>query len=269
VDFSSVQEPATPPASSQGDESKPLTTPLRCLLGLPSNCWIHSDVLVSVASAGDRVVEAKVKFAAGSLLCHVFNQLWCDALNSTPRPDLFAMHHADLSAGPGWLDDLVEEMFRSGADLISCVVAIKDPRGLTSTGLLDTETGRLRRVTIRELADLPDTFGAAELVNAWNLDGAASRYVLCANTGLWVCKFGPWADDVRFEMSDRIEKVGENYIARVFSEDWLFSTVLAEKGLSVKVTKKLQVVHYGTAAFGAGGETPAWGRLAHDEWCIV
>lgn len=267
MDAATGEAPATP---VQGDEQPAITTPLTCILGLPSNCWIHSDVLVSVASAGFRVVEAKVKFATGSLLCHCFNQLWAGALNTKPRPDLFAMHHADLYSDAGWLDELTEEMFRARADLLSCVVPIKDSRGLTSTGLLDVQSGALRRLTVRELADLPDTFGAAELAKAWNLEGEAGRFVLCVNTGLWVCKFGPWAEDVRFETSDRIEKdVDGQYIARVFSEDWLFSTMLAEKGLVVKATKKLQVIHYGTHGFASGGETPAWGRVAHDEWHVV
>lgn len=261
------EPPATPPAASDAPEREPLTTPLTCLLGMPSNCWVHSDVVVSIPTAGDRVVEAKVKFAAGSLLCHVFNQLWCDALNTEPRPNLFAMHHADVSADPGWLDTLVEEMFHTGADLLSCVIPIKDARGVTSTGLLDTKEGKLRRVTVRELAALPETFGERELVEAWKLEGEPGRYVMCANTGLWVCKFGAWAESVCFEIHDRIEKDADGaFVARVFSEDWLFSSTLATMGLTVKATQKIPVIHYGTHAFAAGGDVPPWGRVGHDGW---
>jgi hypothetical protein len=195
--------------------------------------------------------------------------LWAETLNTKPRPDLFAMHHADLTAKPNWLDDLVDEMIRVDCDLLSCVVAIKDPRGLTSTGLLDVEKQALRRVTIRELEGLPETFGVDELIEAWKLEGPPENFALCVNTGLWVCRFGDWAERVQFETGDHIDRDGDKFTPRVFSEDWMFSATLAAMGLRVKATKKIQTIHYGIAAFGAGGTTPAWGRQEHDDFTVI
>ncbi len=254
------------------DPSVSVVTPsLTCVLGFPHNGSMVPDAMFSLTQAS-RKIDTKVNFAASSLLCQNFNQLWCSALNDSPRPDLFALHHADLCAPPGWLDVLTDEMIDRGADMMGTVVAIKDARGLTSTAVLDSETSRLRRLTIRESAELPETFGIEDIHKAWSLPGDVSRYVLCLNSGLWVCRMGKaeWCERVCFTIGDRIDKSDEGkFIPRVFSEDWLFSAALSPMGLKVMCTRKVGVIHFGWAPFGSGGRHRPWGQMEHDEWLAV
>jgi hypothetical protein len=259
----------TAPLGSPDNEVAVVGPPLTCVLGFPHNGGMVPDAMFSLTQAS-RQIETSVNFAASSLLCHNFNQLWCSALNASPRPDLFALHHADLCAPPGWLDVLTEELVSTGADMVGTVVALKDARGLTSTAILDSETSKLRRLTVKEIAELPETFGIAELHKAWELPGDVSRYVLCINSGLWVCRMGDWSEKVCFTIGDRIDKMDDGkFIPRVFSEDWLFSSTLSTMGVKVMVTRKVGVIHFGIAPFGTGGKFRPWGQLEHDEWSDI
>jgi hypothetical protein len=71
--------------------------------------------------------------------------------------------HSDIGYEPYWLDKLVAEAQRQSADVLSAVVPLKGPGGETSTGIGDRETGRVRRLSARDLAGLPPTFSAADL----------------------------------------------------------------------------------------------------------
>jgi hypothetical protein len=153
---------------------------------------------------------------------------------------------------------------------VSCVVAIKDGRGLTSTAVLDSETSKLRRMTVRESHALPDTFGIADVHKAWELPGAVSRYVLCVNSGLWACKLGPWSEEVHFTIGDRIDKTDDGkFIPRVFSEDWMFSGELSTRGVKVMATRKVRVLHFGITPFGTGGDGKPWGSYETEGWLDV
>ena len=97
-----------------------------------------------------------------------FNTLFAVALNRAARGEIthFAMLHADIAPMPGWLDVLLEECDRLDADLVSALVPLKDGRGITSSGLGrigDPWGGAFRRVAVRELAGLPETFDNADL----------------------------------------------------------------------------------------------------------
>jgi hypothetical protein len=192
-----------------------------------------------------------------SLLAHNFNRLWCTALNERHEKGLthFAMHHADIAAPAGWLDVLLEEMERVGADVLSCIVPIKDARGLTSTGLQNPETGEITRFTMKQVQHLPETFDAARL---------GSDHHLMVNTGLWVCDFSePWIEDVCFEIRDRITKgTTGRYIANVLPEDWNFSAWCARRCLRVFATRKVPVSHHGSAVFKSDS---AWGDWHSDQ----
>jgi hypothetical protein len=192
-----------------------------------------------------------------SLLAHNFNRLWCTALNERQDKCLthFAMHHADIAAPAGWLDVLLEEMERVGADVISCIVPIKDARGLTSTGLQDPETGEITRFTMKQVLQLPETFDAA---------GLGSVHHLMVNTGLWVCDFGEaWVEQVCFEIRDRITRgTAGRYIANALPEDWNFSAWCARQGLKVFATRKVPVSHHGTAVFK---NDSGWGEWHSDQ----
>lgn len=264
------------------DTERPVATdadrPL-CMLAVPHNGYIVPEALGTLAAASARV-HVDVLQVGSSLLCHNFNKAWCDALNHDPRPDYFAMCHSDISAPANWIDVMLDELEATGADFCSAVVPIKDFRGLTSTALMDAGNGTLRRLVAHELRSvneagerlLPDTFTGADLAKLFGMPPDAN-VALCVNSGLWVCKFGAWAEGICFETGDRITRDpdpthprGERFIARVFSEDWLFSSSLVAKGIKVIATQKIPVLHFGRAPFGAGGPNHRpWG-MAHDEW---
>src|SRR5689334_16752230 len=116
----------------------------------------HYDQLDPQSLEGLMLASAKHRYSVntegGSLLALMFNLLWCRALNQRAGRGWthFAMHHSDIEAPAGWADTLVDEMERVGADVLSCVVPIKDNRGLTSTGWQDPHTRRIRRFTMAE-----------------------------------------------------------------------------------------------------------------------
>jgi hypothetical protein len=201
-----------------------------------------------------------------SLLAHGFNNAWCTALNmrKTHGIKYFAMLHADVGPGRFWMDTLIDELTRTGADAISCVIPIKDEKGLTSTGLdyRPTENMRmLRRLTMTEVMDLPETFGPEDTPEEWGMRDAP----LLVNTGCWVCDFTkPWVEKVRFQVTDMIGRDNNTgqFVAISDPEDWDFSRQLHTHGLKLKATRKVQIDHQGL--FHYSNDT-AWGTWQHDQ----
>ena len=197
------------------------------------------------------------RMIGSSLLAYGFNILWCTALNGREKYgwDRFAMHHADISAGPFWLDQLLEEQDRVGADVLSAVVPLKDSRGLTSTGLLNPNTAQVQRFTMKEIYDLPVTFTAEDL---------QTTKTLAINTGLWVCDFSkPWVEKALFSVVDWIAKDADgNFEARALSEDWYFSQWCAKEGLKVAATRIVPVDHKGQVRFS---NSYVWGEWEKDQ----
>jgi hypothetical protein len=229
-------------------------------LAVPHYGSIVPDALPSLAmpSARHRVT---LRAQGASLLAYNFNRLWCDALNQRRERGLthFAMHHADLAAPAGWLDTLIDEMQWSGADVLSVVVPIKDARGLTSTAVQHVESGALRRLTMHEIAELPETFDGAAVCKPGE--------VLLVNTGLWVCDFTrPWVEEAWFTIADRIVRRPDGtFQANVFSEDWNFSAWCQRRGLRVFATRIVPVKHFGAAGFG---NEAAWGEWSTDREAV-
>jgi hypothetical protein len=158
----------------------------------------------------------------------------------------------------GWLDILLEEMERHQADLISAVVAIKDGRGLTSTGIM--QNGRcLRRLTMHEAMELPETFTAADLERIGFPPGQ-----LALNTGLWLCKLTHEAvEQLHFTIRDDIERTRDGvFFVRCLSEDWYFSERAQRLGMKAVATRKVNVEHFGFAAYSSA---QAWGEWQHDQ----
>ena len=197
-----------------------------------------------------------------SLLCHNFNRLFCECLNlrvqpNVPRrPNFFSMLHADVSPDPGWLDVLYDEMLRVDADVISAVVAIKDPRGLTSTGVQDVATSRIRRFTMHEIMQFPETFQAA--------DTGHPDKPLMVNTGCWLARLDrPWVENFPgFTILDGLQKIGGQRIAAVLSEDWHASRWWADNGVRVFATRKVVCSHFGGLAYR---NDSAWGSWQYDK----
>ncbi len=182
---------------------------------------------------------------AGSLLDANFNQLWCEALNARESGGVthFGMIHDDVNPEDGWVDLLLREMRKSGADVISAVIPIKDRRGLTSTAVETADVWSPRRLSMREAHALPVTFGDAE---------AGGELLL--NTGLWLADIrGAWLDTPEppfFQCLNRITKGSDGKWKRqVRSEDWEFSRELRRRGVRLAATRAVSISHEGDTVF--------------------
>lgn len=251
--------------ASDGDPAPPAAGLRRVFLGLPHSGTIATDSISSLVAASLGRYDMQIGAAASSLLCYNFNRLWADALNCEPRPDFFAMHHSDIAAPDGWVDVLIETLEQERADMVSAVVPIKTARGLTSTGVVDIDQARRRRLTVREVATLPPVFDAKIAGALCGVKNAA----LIVNTGLWVCRFAalPGVEELHFHMGDsiRVDEASGKFRARCLPEDWMWSIDFAARGHKIVATTRVPVRHYGHTAF-AIGVGPLWGQSQPDEW---
>lgn len=186
--------------------------------------------------------------AGGSLLAHVFNVLWAGAMQvrEKARADYFVMLHGDVIPAGGWVDTLVAEIEWTGADVVSAVLPIKDKRGVTSTAIDDPDDvwTPLRRLTMTEVARLPETFSAADCGYPDN--------ALLVNTGCWICDLRkPWVNEFPgFEIRDRIRRLPDGTPQAVCQpEDWNFSRWLHARGCKVLATRKVHADHAGEYRF--------------------
>ncbi len=195
----------------------------------------------------------------GSLLANVFNVLWTQGLEARDHHGVthFAMLHADVVPQLGWADKLLAECERLQADVVSCVLPIKDGRGVTSTAIDNpADPWRpLRRLTMREVARLPETFTAADA-------GHPGRRLL-VNTGCWIADLRkPWADDAYFTIQDRrVIRNGKRDVETI-PEDWNFSRQVQDAGGRVYATRAVHANHLGAAMYPNQG---AWGAWERDE----
>lgn len=183
------------------------------------------------------------------------NVLWVEALNAAQRGEIthFAMLHSDIHPSIGWVDTLASEMVRHGADLISTVVALKDPRGLSSTGVgnPDDPWNAFRRFTMRELHEMPETFSIADTPHP-------ERYLL-HNTGCWLADLRnpAWrtVDDSGFLLATFSFPVAAQIMPdgtvehRRESEDWYFSRKIAGLPLKTFATRKVVTSHFGDTPY--------------------
>lgn len=205
-------------------------------------------------------IDLAVEHAEGSLLAHVFNRLWCSALNAClegKKIDYFAMLHSDIGPEDFWLDKLIAECEAKELDVLGVAVPIKSGHGLTSIALDNAEGDSwnpLCRLSLKEVYELPETFTQEDV-----------GHPLLLNTGCWVCKFDPeWAAQVRFTINDRIvfDRSKGRYVSQVEPEDWYFSRLCNEMGLRTGVTRTVAVEHQGSMGFG---NARPWGQWEHDE----
>lgn len=187
-----------------------------------------------------------------SLLANAFNLLWATALGARESEGVthFAMLHADVIPQDGWLDVLHGELSRTGADLVSAVVPIKDPYGVTSTAIGTKEDSwePERRLTMHEVFSLPETFSAADA-------GYPDRPLL-VNTGCWLADIRkPAFEGLFFEIRDQVTRqrdetgAHDEYSAWCIPEDWGFSRRLWERGGVALATRKVRLQHCGRYLF--------------------
>lgn len=225
-------------------------------VGVPSRGQMAVGTATALLQMGRTRVYV-VRTYCSSLLTLTFNRLWVAALNERARFTHFVMLHDDVvPLEAGWLDVLVREQRAARADVLSCVIPIKDERGLTSTAVWDRRANAMRRLTMHEAAALPPTFDAAAA-------GYPGWYVL-PNTGLWICDFTrPWVERVCFTIRDKnFRGPSGEWQTQCFGEDWDFGVQCAELGVRVCATRSVAIVHKG------GFDYPnmvGWGRLRTDD----
>jgi len=191
---------------------------------------------------------------------HNFNMGWCAALNLQQERGFthWAMIHSDIRTSPYWLDTLIGEMDRVNADIMTTIIAIKDWRGLTTTGIRHFGLWGSRRYTMREIFQLPETFSIE--------DTDEPTEILAINTGCWVCRFPragwPWKFP-GFKNEHRIVWRKGQATPEFDSEDWFFSEWAASQGLRVFATRKAEVFHIGRQEFG---NNAIWGMQQTDDW---
>jgi len=239
----------------------------RIFLGMPYSGPV--DMRVAQAFWGANCKYAEVVHFANpcTALCRNFNIILATALSMCERGEIthLAMLHDDNLPAQGFLNVLWEEMVRTEADLISAVVAIKDDRGLTSTGIDDPmntwEAGK--RFTSKEIMELPETFSKEDT-------GFPDRTLL-VNTGCWLADirkpFFRSTNNVNelvayFTMKDRVVNHNGTYKVEFESEDWFYSRRLDELGAKVVATRKPLITHLGDIGWP---NDRVWGKWSEDQ----
>lgn len=211
----------------------------KTFIGIPShNGQVYGDIINSIldaAIAGEPIVFRHQPF---SLLARNFNDLLSMAIN---RGDCthFLLLHADMIPTPGWLGKLHEVMEEKKCDVLSVVAPIKSNKAETSTALrlsFDNEQFRARRLSMKEIAEMPETFEHNNLL---------------VNSGCLLLDLrAPWIGKAWFEIKDEvIVKPDGKYKAVGISEDWLFSMRARAAGAKIFATRAVKVFHVGTHAF--------------------
>lgn len=186
--------------------------------------------------------------SANNLLANGFNKHWAMALNwqKAGIVDYFLMHHDDIEIRtPLWLDEMIMEMNRVGAAVLSVVQPIKDGKQTETSTAVETEHGpwRPRRMSFEEIDELPETF---------TLPG------LLINTGLMLVDIRrPEFHELvgnelyfHFEINDRIVSGKDGMLYAQFRpEDWNFSRLCHARHLPVYATRKIECLHYGEIGF--------------------
>lgn len=229
-----------------------MSEPIICI-GMPSrDPWACRDsVLAMEHCVRNRTRVVDLCLPPCPLLDHCFNQYWAEALNQRDESGAthFAMIHNDVCPDFGWLTVLLDELTRLDADVVSATIPLKDNLGLTSTGVYDgSNPWKRRRLSLHEVANLPDTFCADDTGEA-----------LLLNTGLWVCDLSKeWCDDWHFQAESRIVRRNGRRVAEVLPEDWAFSHFLNQRGAKICATNKVRIRHVGDMAFPNGNPWGAW-----------
>lgn len=189
-------------------------------------------------------------FALNSLTPNCFNTLMVEVLNAYDQGLVthVAMLHSDVCPRPGlpWLDMLWCEMRRCGLDLISNVIAVKEPEEFddpptsTAIGDPDDEWVVTKRLRVSDIRRTPGTFTAEDVC----LPGEE----LLVNTGMWLAdlRHQAWRDFPGFQIHTRLAKDHEGRrIAQCRPEDWEMSRWLGRRGVRIGATWAVEVKHMG------------------------
>jgi hypothetical protein len=193
-----------------------------------------------------------------SMLPLSFNMLWCEALNLRKEGVThFAMVHSDVAPlDDGWLTKLHRLQVKHEAHVMSSVIALKDERGQSSTGIMNVDTREMRKLTLEECHGIKHkTFDAAR--------AGFPGHCLLMNSGCWIADItGDWAEKMCFRFHDHVFKDSEgNWKAACVGEDWLFSIDCWRLGLRCFATTELAIEHQGVYQYP---NMIAWGTKEAD-----
>ena len=205
------------------------------LLGIPSSGGqLNSDLFMALITETmqKKAPPLRIVEIRSSATAFGFNQLWCIALNNRDVLSHFLMLHTDVvPSDPGFVQTMLDEMERVGADVLSAVIPLKSETGITSTALAPDmgrvhvlgERGTRRRLTMAEIAALPETFNAFDVVDAQQC--AYRSPVLLVNTGLLLVDLRkPWVERVHFTLNDKLwQREDGKFVCDFEPEDWFFA----------------------------------------------
>lgn len=219
-------------------------------IGCPThNGELRGEIVTAIldAAMGNRMAFAHSKY---SKLTQNFNFLLSDALNMGKFTH-FCMIHGDIVPAQGWLQTLHQEMEENGADVISAVVPIKSPKGITSTGLCKEETTPLllKRLTLKECQSPGKLLDLGFTVSKNGKSFTGDNIIL--NTGLMLIDIRKdWIKNITFRVTDQII-VQPDGTRKAFggSEDWLFSLDARKEGAKLWATTAVRLNHVGGANF--------------------
>lgn len=281
-------------------------------VALPAHGNIHRETLKAALVYGatprtDTVCQDRIC----SLLAYGFNSCWADFINRPDLYDYFCLLHADVQpwvemcmlgdlseiphevrhlGGPGpWLDVMIEELESDSYDVMHAVTAIKDERGVTSTGVGDINEPHqwIRKITTTELNRMPETFGLDAVLEVFGNTGFKPDAKLCLmpNTGCLLIKQAPkWRKFPGFCMRDRLAvrmkdgflvmptfdqaqqtddellDVPGDIVAVNIPEDWNFGLWCARHRFKVGATRRVKTNHWGQSCYPS---SYGWGQ-EHD-----
>jgi hypothetical protein len=186
---------------------------------------------MAIADIMARRKEVILSERTGCFLCANRNDIWCQALNMNPRPELFLWLDADVIPTEGFIDVLEAELRATGADMMSGVVAMKKPGGETSLALDGDLNHKTRRLLLSEVLGRGGTWTDPRVLVA---------------TGLVLVDFTkPWVEKVSYSTEDAIVKVGDRFVTVNDSEDYRWCRQVRALGGSIWVTRKVGTAHVG------------------------
>jgi hypothetical protein len=149
------------------------------------------------------------------------------------------MLHADVVPEDLWLDKMLAIMEDKKADVLSAVIPIKSPDGMTSTAIESDDPWLPRRLNMAEVYERARTFTDPGLL---------------VNSGLMLVDIrSAWVDRIFFRFEDKIQESDGEFKARVVSEDWLFSRDARKLGAKIYATTEVLVNHMvGVMAYSNG-----------------
>ena len=186
-----------------------------------------------------------------SCLGHAFNLCFQFARKEyfAGKATHFIMLHADvIPLNHNWGELLLAESEAYQASVLSAIIPIKTTEGLTSTAIerkatQDGNGWHPVRFTMKEIMTMPETFSHPRLM---------------LNTGLMVIDLRQaWCHKLVFDIQCGVNT--ENFDPYFLPEDWKMSRFAQENNASLYATRKVQVLHRGSAPYG---NDKAWGSKA-------